>query len=286
MLEFEEARKRVLKASKLLGSERVPLEKALGRVLREDLSAEVPLPPFDYSAMDGYCLSVTSLTGTPPFELEVAGVSRTGHPCPPLPLNSALRIFTGARLPEGADAVVIQENTERDGDKIRFSSTPRRGDHVRRRGEGLERGAVGLAAGTRLLPFQLGLAAALDRASVTASRRPRVLVLPSGDELRAPGEPSVALVFVARAVRLRHERVEPQQEAHGEDADAHEDRRPEADRADGFGADPPHHQRIHHPHRHPAQLRENDGERETEHRPEFLAELVEGREHLDLNCTG
>jgi len=189
MLEFEEARQRVLDAggAAVLPSEPVLLADALGRVLREDLAATTPLPPFDYSAMDGYCLDSAGLRGAPPFELFVAGESRTGHPCPPMPEGAALRIFTGARLPEGADSVVIQENTERSGDRVRLLTTPNRGDHVRRRGEDLDVGQPALGAGIRLGPFQLGLAAALDRAGVQVSRRPRVVILPSGDELRAPG---------------------------------------------------------------------------------------------------
>jgi molybdopterin molybdotransferase len=189
MLEFEDARRRILESSSPVDSERVDLWRALGRILREDLAAAAPLPPFDYSAMDGYCLSCTALQGEPPFELPVAGESRTGHPCPPLPEGACLRIFTGARLPAGADGVIIQENTERLGERVRLLTRPNAGDHVRRRGEDLKQGEVGLASGTRLGPFQLGLAAALDRSHLLVSQKPRVLVLPTGDELRAPGGP-------------------------------------------------------------------------------------------------
>lgn len=187
MLEFEQARQRILDSTTLLDAEEVELQRALGRVSREDLVGRSPLPPFDYSAMDGYCLSCTSLTGDPPFELEVAGESRAGHPCPPLPQGACLRIFTGAQLPAGADAVIIQENTERVGERVRLLTLPKAGEHVRRRGEDLRQGEVGLQRGTRLGPFQLGLAAALDHARVSVSRKPRVVVLPTGDELRAPG---------------------------------------------------------------------------------------------------
>ena len=187
MLEFEEARRRILESSTPVDSEQVELGRALGRVLREDLLAVAPLPPFDYSAMDGYCLSCSALTGDPPFELPVAGESRTGHPCPALPEGAVLRIFTGARIPPGADSVIIQENTERIADRVRLLTRPSPGDHVRRRGEDLNAGSIGLASGTRLGPFQLGLAAALDRNRLEVSRRPRLIVLPTGDELRAPG---------------------------------------------------------------------------------------------------
>lgn len=187
MLDFEAARSRVLAASSPLGVERAPLLQALGRVLREDLTAESALPAFDYSAMDGYCLSSADLVGSPPYELPVTGESRTGHPCPPLEPGAALRVFTGARVPPGADTLVIQENTERSGDRVRILVAPAAGEHLRRRGEDLPEGVVALAAGTRLGAFQLGLAAALDRAELVVSRRPRLVILPTGDELRPPG---------------------------------------------------------------------------------------------------
>jgi molybdopterin molybdotransferase len=139
--------------------------------------------------MDGYCLSLSALTGSPPYELPVAGESRTGHPCPPLPEGACLRVFTGARIPPGADGVILQENTERVGDRVRLLKRPTEGENVRRRGEDLDEGAIALASGTRLGPFQLGLAAALDRTELAVSRRPRMIILPTGDELRAPGSP-------------------------------------------------------------------------------------------------
>ena len=119
--------------------------------------------------------------------MPVTGESRTGHACPPLARGAALRIFTGAKVPAGADCVVIQENTERVEDRVRILSAPRPGEHIRKRGEDLAAGQLALRAGTRLGPFQLGLAAALDRGDLLVSRRPRVVVLATGDELRAPG---------------------------------------------------------------------------------------------------
>lgn len=192
MLEFDAARRQILDSCSALSTERVELRHALGRVLREDLSAATPLPPFDYSAMDGFCLASADLAGAPPYELSVSGESRTGHPCPPLTRGAALRIFTGGRLPAGADCVVIQENTERTADRVRLLVAPLPGDNVRRRGEDLAEGEVALRAGTRLGPFQLALAAALDRDRLLVTRAPRVVVLSTGDELRAPGAPGSA----------------------------------------------------------------------------------------------
>src|SRR5690606_13991224 len=162
MLDFEEAVSRVLSDVPLLDRERLPLRAADGRVLGEAVHARADLPPFDTSAMDGYAVRSADLAGDGPFDLPVAGESRTGHPAPVLAPASACRIFTGAVLPAGADAVVMQEQVERDGDRARLRGRPKPYDHVRRAGEELRSGALALEAGTRLGPAQLGLLAALD----------------------------------------------------------------------------------------------------------------------------
>jgi molybdopterin molybdotransferase len=190
MLHFEDARRRVLAEVTALPAESVPLEEAASRVLAEDLIAGSDLPPFDYSAMDGYALAAANLTGDGPWTLRVEGESRAGSADPPLLNGTACRIFTGAPLPEGADAVVMQENVERTGDTIRIPERPKPGQHIRRAGEDLARGAVALHAGTRLGPYQVGLLAALDRARVDVRRRPKVAILCTGSELRTPGAPN------------------------------------------------------------------------------------------------
>ena len=187
MLTFEEARALVLSGVPELGTELVPLEAALGRVLAEALTAAMPLPPHDYSAMDGYAVNVADLRGDGPWDLPVLGESRTGREAPTLERDSLCRIFTGAPIPQGADAVVIQEDVERTDDRARFSARPSPGQHVRKSGEDLPLGGTALQAGTRLGPYQLGLAAAVDRAEVVVSRKPRVTIVSTGDELRKPG---------------------------------------------------------------------------------------------------
>ncbi len=187
MLDFDEALERVLAGVRPLGTERVTLGEAQGRVLAEALTAGEPIPAFDYSAMDGYAVASQDFTGEGPWTLPVRGESQTGHPAPGFERRSACRIFTGAPLPTGADAVVMQENVERDGDAARFGARPSAGQHVRRAGEDLENGAEALVPGTRLGPGQLGLAAALDRGELLVARRPQVGILCTGDELRAPG---------------------------------------------------------------------------------------------------
>ncbi len=189
MLPFEDALERVLGKARRLGSERVGLGEALGRVLSETLRAAQPMPAFDYSAMDGYAVDSRGWSdASTAVTLPVVGESQTGHDAPALKPGTTCRIFTGAVLPAGADAVVMQENVERSGDQATFSMRPKPGDHVRRAGEDLAVGQIALEQGTRLGPGQLGLCAALDRAHVHVALRPRVTIVCTGDELRAPGE--------------------------------------------------------------------------------------------------
>jgi len=192
MLTFEEARERILGGVEPPGTERTTLDAALFRVLAEQLLAVTPMPAFDYSAMDGYAVATAGFTGAGPWVLPVSGESRTGAAAPRLEAGTVCRIFTGAALPAGADAVVMQEDVVREGDSARFTERPGAGSHVRRRGEDLDVGAVGLDAGTRLGPAQIGLAASMDRAELTVYRKPRVSILCTGDELRAPGSPARA----------------------------------------------------------------------------------------------
>jgi molybdopterin molybdotransferase len=187
MLDFFQARRQIVEAASALGKEPVALSDACGRVLAENLVASAPLPRFDYSAMDGYAVRSTDVNGRARWELPVAGECRAGDTPARLQPNHAMRIFTGAPIPEGADSVVIQENVERDGNAIRGNQAVPALANVRRSGEDLPAGTVALECGTRLGPFQLGLIAALDRAEVSVSRRPRVVVLSTGNELRAPG---------------------------------------------------------------------------------------------------
>lgn len=208
MISYEEAITRLLASVSPLAQERVGIDEATGRVLAEQVLAHVAMPAFDYSSMDGYALSTSSLKRDPPFEMPVIGESAAGGRPPPLVENAACRIFTGARLPEGADTVLPQEDVERAGDIIRFQQAPKAGSWIRRRGADLEEGALALRRGTRLLPGHVALAASLDRAFLLVTRRPVVTILCSGDELRSPGTQgplgSVAEsngIFVAAAAR-------------------------------------------------------------------------------------
>ena len=188
-LSFDEARHRWLAVGSTTPTERVSVFEADGRVLADDVVAPFPLPPFDYSAMDGYAVQTSTVPAS--LELPVEGTSAAGGALPAFRAGTACRIFTGAPLPDGADGVVMQEHVQAspDGKLVRLHEVPTPGQNVRRRGEDLAEGAVAVARGLRLRPGTLALAAALEHASLVCHRRPVVPVLSSGDELRGPGAP-------------------------------------------------------------------------------------------------
>jgi molybdopterin molybdotransferase len=190
VLPFEEALARIVAlGSPALPAESAALEDADGRVLASDVVAGGDLPAFDYSAMDGYAVRTQDFGSGEATRLPVRGESRTGAVPDAITPGTTMRIFTGAPLPAGADAVVMQEKVSRDGDTASFEAAPKPGQHVRRRGEDIGAGAVAIDRGTRLRPGHLALAAALDRAALEVVRRPDVAILATGDELRRPGSP-------------------------------------------------------------------------------------------------
>ena len=204
LIDIATARELVLSSARPLGSERLPLADALGRVLCEDVSAEEDLPPFDSSAMDGY-----ALIAGPAAELEVVDESRAGHPAQrALAGGQAIQISTGALIPEGADAVVPLERVQVSDGRVTVPDTER-GANVRHAGDDVRRGQGVLAAGTLLGPAELAVAASLGHAELPVGVRPRVMVLATGDELVEPGRPlgpgqirnsnTIALAAQARA---------------------------------------------------------------------------------------
>ncbi len=162
---------------------------ALGRFLAADLRSTIDVPPADNSAMDGYALRTADVRRAGTI-LPISQRIAAGHVGTPLAPGSAARIFTGAQLPDGADAVVMQERCSAvDGGSVRIDLVPTPGLAIRRRGEDVRRGAVVLSAGTRLTPQALGLAATVGAAELRVSRKPRVALFSTGDELAMPGEP-------------------------------------------------------------------------------------------------
>ncbi len=174
-------------------TERLPTEDALGRVLAEDVVSDVTVPPQDNSAMDGYAVRVADVAdmALPGASLPVSQRIAAGHAGVPLQPGTCARIFTGAPVPEGADAVVMQEHTE-PGDvegTTRFTQAVKAGQNIRRAGEDIAHGQTVLRAGRRLSPAALGVAASVGRADLAVLPRPRVAVLTTGDELVMPGQP-------------------------------------------------------------------------------------------------
>jgi len=183
LLPLAEALERVAARSRALPPERVPFEEAAGRILAEAVRAPGDLPASDISMMDGYALRAADATSPLRVAFEVAAGD-----APPRALaqGEAARIFTGAPLPAGADCVVMQEHAARSGAEVRFEAPPRAGQHIRRRGEEVLKGAPVLDAGATLGPAELSLLVACGVASPLVGRRPRVALLPTGDELVPP----------------------------------------------------------------------------------------------------
>ncbi|HEY5317320.1 MAG TPA: molybdopterin molybdotransferase MoeA [Solirubrobacteraceae bacterium] len=180
-----EAREQILAASDPLEPERVPIDDALDRVLARDLPADGDVPPFTSAAMDGYAV----LAGPAGRTLRVIGESRAGVPTElAIGDHEAIRTSTGATLPAGANAVIRQEQVEADGDRVTLCAGVGVADDIRHRGEDLAAGTVVLTRGTRLGAAELAGAVAAGASEMWCAPRPRVAILCTGTELRAPGE--------------------------------------------------------------------------------------------------
>jgi molybdopterin molybdotransferase len=185
LLPAEEALRRVVDGATTLASEKVALNEAAGRVLAADVKSLRTQPPFDVSAMDGYAARAADLTANKPLKL--AGVSAAGHPLEgELQPGEAARIFTGAVLPKGADVVVEQELAKSEGDLVTLPAFER-GKNIRAAGVDFREGDVILKKGERLTARSVGLAAAMDHAALECTKRPRVAIIATGDELVMPG---------------------------------------------------------------------------------------------------
>jgi molybdopterin molybdotransferase len=191
LLSLDDARTGLLAAVQPLPTteaETVSTLDGLGRVLAIDVRSTLDVPPADNTSMDGYALRAADVpaagTVLPVSQRIPAGVVGT-----PLAAGTAARVFTGAQVPEGADAVVMQEHCAPVDGGVRVDAVPASGAWIRRRGEDVRSGAVVLPAGTRLTPQALGLAASVGAARLSVVRRPRVALFSTGDELVMPGEP-------------------------------------------------------------------------------------------------
>jgi molybdopterin molybdotransferase len=189
VISVEEALSRLLEPLTALPPEQISLVDGLGRVLAEDVAARRTQPPFAVSAMDGYAVRAEDLPHIP-VELRIvaevpAGAGFGGH----VGAGEAARIFTGAPLPAGTDTIVIQEDTERDGDRVRVLEGAPRGRYVRREGLDFAEGEILVRAGRRLTARDIGLLAAMNRPWLFVHRRPRIGILSTGDEIVMPGDP-------------------------------------------------------------------------------------------------
>lgn len=186
-LSVAEALAHILDGAEPTGREAVSLLEAIGRTLAEPLPARLTQPPFNASAMDGYAVRTVDVEQLP-AELKVIGEVAAGHPFNRrVDRGEAVRIFTGAPLPEGTDAVVIQENATRTGETVSIAEGRPDPAHVRPSGGDFAEGATVIDAGTLLEPRHIALAAAMGHDSVCVHRKPVVAILATGDELVEPG---------------------------------------------------------------------------------------------------
>jgi molybdopterin molybdotransferase len=193
MLSVEEALETILARTPTLPAERIPLLEALGRVLAEDIVADIAMPPFDNSAVDGYAVRAEDTIGAGPqtpvvlrivADIPAGTVSET-----PIVPGTAARIMTGAPVPTGADAIVMVEDTRPlEGERVAILEAVKQGWYVRLTGEDVPRGAVVLEAGTRIRAAEVAMLATLGRAFVSTVRPARVAVVSTGDELVAVEE--------------------------------------------------------------------------------------------------
>ncbi len=198
LLPVDAALTRLLALAKpITESETLPLDGCAGRVLASDLAAKLTQPPFDSSAMDGYAIRTADAHAD--ARLKLIGESAAGHPFEgAVGAGETVRIFTGAPVPEGADAVLLQEDAIRHEDGtigMTFFPEPRR--HIRPRGQDFREGETVVKAGSVMTPSRLMVAAAMDHSSLSVRRRARVGLLATGDELVRPGEPRAASQIIA-----------------------------------------------------------------------------------------
>jgi molybdopterin molybdotransferase len=189
MLTLEQAQQALTAAvQRTTRTETVPLAQAFGRFVAAELRARVDNPAFDNSSMDGYAVSIADLIAAD-FVLPLAGESRCGDAPGRITSRTTMRIFTGAPLPEGADAVVMQEDIRRENSRVVFPRSVQPGQNIRRRGEDFRAADSLFAPGRRLSAYDIALLSAAGVAQVPVFARARVLVVATGDELVAPGTP-------------------------------------------------------------------------------------------------
>lgn len=188
MISVAEALARIVGAFAPLPAETLSLSDALGRVLAEPVTARLNQPPHDVSAMDGYAVRAEDIEQIPVSLRVVAEVAAGGHAEHALADGEAVRIFTGATVPAGANTIVIQENTEAGDGVVKILKGAKKGQYIRPAGLDFKAGDIGVAAGRYLTSRDIGLAAAMNRPWLKVRRKPRVAILSTGNEVVLPGE--------------------------------------------------------------------------------------------------
>lgn len=185
LIPFEQAEEILTAQPVQLKKEFVPIEDALGRILADNMIAGFPMPPFDKSPFDGFAFRAADVPGTLRIHGESAAGSRELEPLLP---GTAMRIFTGAPVPDGADVIIKSEDTEIVGDSVRISASPTAGTNLIREGEDYPAGTLLAKAGMRLTPAHIGVLASQGFGQIPVFRKPKVLLISTGTELSDPGE--------------------------------------------------------------------------------------------------
>ena len=189
-ISIDEALTSILRETQMVSQiDIVPLAQAGGRILATPLRSRGMVPPFDNAAMDGYALRSSDLSGDGPWDMEVAGRVAAGHAAPmTVAAHTAVQVFTGAPVPAGADAVVMQEDVVRTANRVRILQNAKPGSHIRKAGEDMGAGKIVLPAGRCLSAREMAICAAGGHGSVDVTRRIRVALLVTGDEVCQPGQ--------------------------------------------------------------------------------------------------
>jgi len=188
MLSVKEAQENILNNISIMPAEQIPLTEAVGRVLAEDLAARRTQPPMDVSAMDGYAVKHLDIQSAPSLLKVVGEAPAGGHYDKPVQSGEAVRIFTGGPVPEGADCIIIQENTERDGDQVKVLQSEPKGRFIRPAGLDFSTGEILLQKGRLLTARDVALAAAMNRPWIMVHKKPKIAILATGNEVVMPGD--------------------------------------------------------------------------------------------------
>jgi molybdopterin molybdotransferase len=207
MIQVDEAREIILAKIATKGVEKVPLDDALGRILAEDIIARRSNPPMDNSAMDGYAVitaDIQSATPDNPVKLEVVDDVPAGSVATvTLKNKQAIRIMTGAPIPPGADAVLMQEDTDKNGNGILAKDKTEVGENIRLAGEDVKEGDVVIRKGVTITPSQIGMMAVVGRSNIYVSQRPTVAILSTGDEIvELDGNPTGPCIYNSNGYML------------------------------------------------------------------------------------